>query len=74
MKQESIKSLESLSLYCHIGGIITIFIGILVVFMNVVNGDFRHIQVGLFIFITGYAFVKISTQLADILVTEKDSY
>lgn len=71
MREESRKSLDRLSLFCHIGGIITVFLGILVCLMDLLNHDFRHIQVGIFICATGYAFVKISSRLEEILRSEK---
>ena len=60
MRAENKKSLENLSLYCHLCGVITVFIGLAVTFMNFLNSDFRHIQVGIFVFVVGYALVKIS--------------
>jgi len=72
MKVSSIKSLENLSLFCNVSGVITVFLGIIVILMDLVNKDFAHIQVGLFILVTGYAFVKISSKLAKILIEEKD--
>jgi len=71
MKQENIKALENLSLFCHFSGVISIFLGIIVIFMDLLNNDFGHIQVGIFIFIVGYAFFKISTKLNNILFSEK---
>lgn len=72
MKPENIKILESLSLFCHVSGIITVFLGIIVILMDLANNDFGHIQVGFFILITGYAFVKISSQLSKVLFSEQD--
>ena len=72
MKAENIKTLESLSLFCHVSGIITVFLGIIIILMDLVNNDFGHIQVGFFILITGYAFVKISSQLSAVLFSEQD--
>ena len=71
MKAENVKSLEGLVLFCHIGGVITLGLGGVVIFMDIVNGDFRHIQVGIFICATAYAFVKISSKIAVILAGEK---
>jgi hypothetical protein len=70
MKQENAKSLESLSLFCHYCGIFTVFIGVLITFMDVMNGDFGHIQVGIFLFAVGYALVKISSRISEILLSE----
>jgi hypothetical protein len=71
MREASRYSLERLSLFCHIGGVITVFLGILVVLMDLLDGDFRHIQVGIFICVTGYVFVKISLRIEQILFKEK---
>ena len=70
MKQENAKSLESLGLFCHYCGIFSVFIGVVVAFMDVLNGDFRHIQVGIFLVAVGYALVKISSRLSQILLSE----
>jgi uncharacterized membrane protein HdeD (DUF308 family) len=72
MKLTSVKSLENLSLFCHVSGVITVFLGIIVILMDLVNNDFAHIQVGFFVLATGYAFVKISSKLEKILNDEKD--
>ena len=71
MRFESTKSLEYLSLYGHISGLITIFLGIIVVAMDLLNNDFHHIQVGIFICVVGYAFVKIAEKSETILLTER---
>ena len=71
MKEENIRSLESLSLYCHIGGMITIGLSLFIIFIDLSHGHFGHIQVGLFICITGYSLVKISSKLENILREEK---
>ncbi|GEM_PF-1687164 len=71
MRFENIKSLEYLSLYGHISGLITIFLGIVVIAMDLLNSDFRHIQVGIFICVVGYAFVKIAEKSETILLSER---
>ena len=70
MKPANVKLLENLSLYCHISGIITVFLGIIVILLDISNNDFAHIQVGFFILVTGYSFVKISSKLSMILHDE----
>lgn len=74
MKFENVKSLESLSLFCHYCGIFTVFIGIVVGFMDMLKGDFGHIQVGIFLFAVGYALVKISSRISEILLSEGSSH
>ena len=71
MQKDNIKTLENLSLYSHFGGLFTVFIGVIVVFVDVLNGDFSHIQIGIYIFATGYAFVKISQRLTQVLIDER---
>ena len=71
MKDKNIKALEKLSFYCYVCGLFTLFLGVVVVFMNLLERGVAYIQVGLFIFATGYAFVKISTKITTILIDEK---
>ncbi|OGX28460.1 MAG: hypothetical protein A2705_03590 [Omnitrophica WOR_2 bacterium RIFCSPHIGHO2_01_FULL_52_10] len=71
MKLENVKSLEDLILYGHISGLITIFLGMVVIAMDITNSDFRHIQVGIFICVVGYAFVKIAQKGETILLGER---
>ena len=70
MKAENGKSLESLSLFCHYCGIFSVFIGAVVGLMDLLKGDFGHIQVGIFLFAVGYALVKISSRITEILISE----
>lgn len=72
MKSENRKSLEYLVLYGQVSGMITIILGIVVIGMDVAHGDFRHVQVGIFIGATGYSFVKIAEKIAAILISEKE--
>jgi len=72
VKVENVKTVETLSLFCHVSGIITVFLGIVVILMDLVNNDFNHIQIGFFILAVGYAFVKISSQLSAVLRNEQD--
>ncbi len=71
MRFENKKSLEYLSLYGHICGLITIFLGCIVIVMDLLNRDFHHIQVGIFICVVGYAFVKVAEKSEFILLSER---
>ena len=73
MKSENIKALESLSWVCHLTGLFSVFIGLVVTFMDVLNNDITHIQVGIYVFVSGYAFVKIGKKLTNITFEEKFS-
>ncbi len=75
MRIDNRRSLESLTLFTHIGGLITMFLGFLVIGMDLLNNDFKHIQVGIFIFAIGYSYLKISSTISSILSTEtKNDY
>ena len=71
MRFENKKSLEYLSLYGHISGLITIFLGFLVIVMDLLKSDFHHIPVGIFICVVGYAFVKIAEKSEVIVLSER---
>jgi hypothetical protein len=73
MKIENIKSLERLSLFCHFSGLFSVFIGLAVAFMDLLNRDVRHVQVGIYVFITGYALAKISAKISSILLSESQN-
>ena len=72
MKPKNTQSLESLSLYCHIGGLVSIGIAIFVIFMDIMAGHFGHIQTGIFICSIGYTLAKISSKITAILQDEKE--
>jgi len=71
MKKANTKVLENLSLFCHVSGTITIFLGIIIILMDLLYKDYTHIQIGFFILVVGYAFVKISFKLSIVLYDEK---
>lgn len=70
MRAENRRALESLSLFTHICGIFSVFIGLTMAFMDILNKDMRRIQMDFYIFFTGYALVKIGSKLAQIVVSE----
>jgi hypothetical protein len=71
MKIKNLKSLENLSLYSHFSGIITIFLGLMVILLDLMNKDYKHIQIGFFVLATGYSFVKISSKLSGVIRDEE---
>jgi len=72
MKAANVRALENLSMFCQISGIMTVILGIVVIFLNLQSNDFDHIQVGFFVLASGYAFVKISAKLSKVLISEWD--
>ena len=58
-------------MFCHLGGLFSVFLGIIVIFIDLLNNDLTHIQVGLYIFVSGYALVKIAAKISDILISER---
>ncbi len=71
MEQKNANALESLSWICHLCGLFSIFIGMTLTFMNILNKDFLQVQSAIYIFATGYALVKISTKLTEIVTSER---
>ena len=71
MQYKNVKTLENLSLFCHFSGIITVFLGIIIILMDLNNKDFRHIQIGFFVLATGYAQVKISSKISKVVADEE---
>ena len=71
MEQKNVKILENLSLFCHFSGIITVFLGLVIILMDLSNKDFGHIQIGFFVLAVGYAFVKISASISGVLRSEE---
>ncbi|HPM08004.1 MAG TPA: hypothetical protein PLL60_04390, partial [Bacilli bacterium] len=57
----------------HFSGLFSVFLGMVVGFLDVMNGDMKHVQVGIYVFITGYALVKISSKISAILIDESSS-
>ena len=70
MREEHRQELEKLSKICYCAGIFPIFLGLIVIFIRVVNRDWTNTMVGILIFTMGYACVKISTKLKKILSLE----
>ena len=71
MERRDISSMESLSLFCHFAGLFSVFIGLVLGFMNILNGDMKNIPMAIYIFFSGYANVKISSKLSDITNQER---
>ena len=71
MKTKNIRSLESLGFFCHLCGLGCIVLGLLVVFMDIMNRNVMNIQIGILIVAIGYAFVKIAFKINLILNEEK---
>ncbi len=73
MKFKNIIKLERLGIFTLGGGLINMLLGCLVTVVNLMEKDFKHIQVGIFIFAIGYALTKIGQQLSLIASEEKKS-
>ena len=71
MKFYNLKALESLSLFCHMGGLFSVIIGIVVIFIDLFNKQYYDLQIGIFIMATGYAFVKIANKITFVVIDEK---
>ena len=71
MKMKNVNSLDRLNLFSNFSGLITVVLGILVILIDLKNRDFGHIQVGFFILVVGYAFIKIAAKISRILCDEE---
>ena len=74
MKAENRQSLEGLSLFCHYSGLVSIFLGFIIIFMCLLSGDLRNVQTGLYIFAVGYTFTKISSKISNIILSEPKEF
>ena len=70
MQRHNRQSLESLSWSCHLCGMFSVFIGLSVTLMNLLNKHWGNMQASLYILATGYALVKISSKITTILNSE----
>jgi len=70
MKDENQKELKNLSKTAYWSGLLPVFLGVLIVFIGVINKDVFDSAVGIFVFIVGYSFVKISSKLKAVLIKE----
>ena len=57
------ESLQNLAKTCNLTGLTSIFIGAVVFFQDFMSKDYFHATTGIFIFIIGYANVKIANKL-----------
>jgi uncharacterized membrane protein HdeD (DUF308 family) len=71
MKQENTKSLENLGRTAYRSGVLPIFLGVLIMFVAVMNSDAATFSVGLFVFVVGYAFVNIGRKIRKVLQAER---
>ncbi len=71
MKIKNMRALESLSFFCHLSGLGCIILGLIVVFMDIMNRNYINIQIGILIVAIGYAFVKIASKINLILNDER---
>ena len=71
MKDKNVRALSKLSGFCKYSGIISAFLGILIVFIDVINKDWLHLQVGVFVFACGYSFIKIGAKVSSVLFDER---
>ena len=71
MKNNNTQSLRKLSFFCRYSGLLSLFAGILIIFLDVFNRDWAHAQLGFFIFVSGYANAKIGDKLSSVIFDER---
>jgi len=72
MQAENRVALERLSTICDICGFFSILIGFIIIVLDLLENNYFHLQVGIYVFVSGYGMVKTSHQLARVLVTERN--
>lgn len=73
MRAENRVSLERLSNFCDVCGFFCVAIGMVIIFIDMLERNMLHIQVGIYILVSGYAFVKIAHRIARILMLERSN-
>ncbi len=71
MKSSNIKILRKLSFFCRYSGMVSLFAGILIIFLDVFFRNWIHAQLGFYIFVSGYANAKIGQKLSSVLFDER---
>ena len=72
MRAENWVSLERLSTICDICGFFSILIGFIIIVIDLLENNYLHLQVGIYVFVSGYGMVKTSHQIAKVLITERN--
>lgn len=71
MKLENENKFEQLSLYCYLCGLGMTSFGVLVVYMGYLSQVDRFYLIGLYMFMAGYAFYKISERVKYVILSER---
>jgi hypothetical protein len=71
MKEKNVTALWRLSRFCRNSGFVCVALGFIVIGLDLFLRDFVHLQVGIFIFICGYAFLKIGSKISGLLFDER---
>ncbi len=71
MKDKNVNILQRLSSFCRYVGIISVLLAVVIIFIDIVNQDWIHMQAGIFIFASGYAFTKIGGKISQVLFDER---
>jgi len=71
MKMHNKLALERLSNICDLCGFFSVLIGFIIIFMDLLDRDLQHLQVGIYIFAMGYGSVKISQQIIRVVTSEE---
>jgi xanthine/uracil permease len=74
MKERNVKALENLNLCCQVCGVVVLFMGIMIILLDLLNREFTHLMIGLFMVAIGYALTKISSKISAIILDENLNY
>ncbi|MBF0522809.1 MAG: hypothetical protein HQL24_07120 [Candidatus Omnitrophica bacterium] len=70
MKESNVQDLTNLSKTCYRSGILPIFLGLLVIFVDIIFKQVAEIPAGLLVFVLGYVLVKIAQKINKVLESE----
>jgi len=72
MRAENRVSLERLSTICDVCGFFSVLIGFIIIVIDLLENNFFHIQVGIYVLVSGYGMVKTSHRIAKVLISERE--
>jgi len=71
MRIENRLSLERLSTICDICGLFSVLIGFVIIVLDLLEHNYFHIQIGIYVFVSGYGMVKTSHRIVQVLLSER---
>lgn len=61
--EDNKKAISNLAQTCIRSGILPVVLGLCIIFVGVVEADYKDMIIGIFMFIVGYSFYKIGNKI-----------